>query len=49
MKKFEVKIQKVQENSIIIKAHNKNEAYEKALELLNTTTIKDLKICLKLT
>lgn len=44
MKKFEVKIQKIQENSITIKAHNKNEAYEKALELLNTTAIKDLKI-----
>lgn len=44
MKKFEVKIQKIQENSITINARDKKDAFDKAIELLNTTTIKDLKI-----
>ena len=44
MRKFEVKIQKIQENSITISARDKKEAVEKAFELVNTTAIKDLKI-----
>jgi len=44
MRKFEVKIQKIQENSITISARDKKEALEKAFELVNTTAIKDLKI-----
>ena len=31
MKKFEVKIQKIHENSITIEAKNKKEAFEKAI------------------
>ena len=44
MRKFEVKIQKIQENSITISARDKKEALEKAFELVNRTAIKDLKI-----
>ena len=44
MRKFEVKIQKIQENSITISARDKKEALEKAFELVNTTAIKELKI-----
>ena len=44
MKKFEVKIQKIHENSITIEAKNKKEAFEKAIELLENTNIKDLEL-----
>ncbi len=44
MKKFEVKIQKVQENSIMIEARNKKEALKKAFDLVNQAAIQNIRL-----